>query len=169
MDTRSAKARELAEKEDRYVWHALSRSTPTEGDGPAPRMKVTEGSGAWISDSEGNRYLDGMSGLWCVNAGYGREELAGLEDHEHVGQIRHKGLLFGVELVEDKESRTPAAAEKVTGGVISACKKRGLIVGKIGDTVAGFNNVITLAPPLSVTDDDLRFIASALKDGIESL
>ncbi len=97
-----------------------------------------------------------------------RAELAGLEDHEHVGQIRHKGLLFGVELVEDKESRTPAAAEKVTG-VISACKERGLIVGKNGDTVAGFNNVITLAPPLIVTDDDLRFISSALKNGIESL
>ncbi|MDV2888448.1 aminotransferase class III-fold pyridoxal phosphate-dependent enzyme, partial [Alkalihalophilus pseudofirmus] len=28
------------------------------------------------TDIEGNRYLDGMSGLWCVNVGYGREELA---------------------------------------------------------------------------------------------
>jgi taurine-pyruvate aminotransferase len=35
--------------------------------------------------------------------------------------------------------------------------------------VAGFNNVITLAPPLIVTDDDLRFISSALTEGIESL
>ncbi len=39
-------------------------------------MVVTEGEGAWISDTDGNRYLDGISGLWCVNVGYGREELA---------------------------------------------------------------------------------------------
>src|SRR5918997_187002 len=75
MDT---KLRELIEKDERYVWHALSRYTPVEGGGtaPVPRLMVAEGSGAWVSDAEGNRYLDGMSGLWCVNVGYGREELA---------------------------------------------------------------------------------------------
>jgi taurine-pyruvate aminotransferase len=78
MDTKDAKIRELVEKDERYVWHAMSRYTPVEGGGtaPAPRIMVTEGEGAWISDAEGNRYLDGMSGLWCVNVGYGREELA---------------------------------------------------------------------------------------------
>ena len=39
-------------------------------------MIVESGEGAWITDHNGNRYLDGMSGLWCVNVGYGREELA---------------------------------------------------------------------------------------------
>src|SRR3712207_7406413 len=76
MDTTDARRiRELLEKDERYVWHALSRYTPVEGGGtaPAPRIMVTEGSGAWISDAEGNRYLDGMSGLWCVNVGYGRD------------------------------------------------------------------------------------------------
>src|SRR5699024_11330094 len=29
-----------------------------------------------ITDMNGKKYLDGMSGLWCVNVGYGREELA---------------------------------------------------------------------------------------------
>lgn len=458
MDTKKTKARELAERDERYVWHALSRYTPTDGGGkaPAPRMIVTEGSGAWISDTEGNRYLDGMSGLWCVNAGYGREELAraayeqlatlpyfpltmghepavtlgerlnewlddeyviyysnsgseanevafkiarqyhqqngepgrhkfvsryrayhgntfgalaatgqaqrkyryeplaggflhvappdryrcaycadrqacnqecaravgrtiewelpetvagvimepiitgggiiippegyveevaeicrrtgtlliidevicgfgrtgkrfghqhygikpdivtlakgitsgylplsatavrrdlfedfkgteeydhfrhvntfggnpaacalavknleimeeedlpgrsatmgeklraqlaDLEDHPNVGQIRNKGLLFGLELVEDRESRTPATADKVTK-VIAGCKERGLIVGKNGDTVAGFNNVITLAPPLVVSDDDLAFISGAIKESLADL
>lgn len=36
---------------------------------------VTHGDGVYIWDSEGNKILDGMSGLWCVNLGYGREEL----------------------------------------------------------------------------------------------
>ena len=75
MDTEK---RTLAERDERYVWHAMSRYTPTEGGGttPAPRMIVAEADGAYVTDSEGNRYLDGMSGLWCVNVGYGREELA---------------------------------------------------------------------------------------------
>ncbi len=37
---------------------------------------VVGGDGVWITDSDGRRILDGMSGLWCVNVGYGRDELA---------------------------------------------------------------------------------------------
>ena len=37
---------------------------------------ITGGKGVWLNDSDGNRILDGMAGLWCVNIGYGREELA---------------------------------------------------------------------------------------------
>ena len=37
---------------------------------------ITGADGIWLKDSEGNRILDGMAGLWCVNVGYGRHELA---------------------------------------------------------------------------------------------
>lgn len=37
---------------------------------------ITRAEGCYIWDSEGNKLLDGMSGLWCVNIGYGRRELA---------------------------------------------------------------------------------------------
>ena len=37
---------------------------------------ITRGEGVWLTDSEGNRIIDGMAGLWCVNIGYGRKELA---------------------------------------------------------------------------------------------
>ncbi|MEX0956153.1 MAG: aspartate aminotransferase family protein [Rhizobiaceae bacterium] len=37
---------------------------------------ITRADGAFIYDSEGNKILDGMAGLWCVNVGYGRDELA---------------------------------------------------------------------------------------------
>ncbi|WP_343503202.1 aspartate aminotransferase family protein [Alloyangia pacifica] len=37
---------------------------------------ITRAEGCWLTDSEGERILDGMAGLWCVNAGYGRKELA---------------------------------------------------------------------------------------------
>ena len=37
---------------------------------------ITKAEGIYIWDSEGHRLLDAMSGLWCVNVGYGRKELA---------------------------------------------------------------------------------------------
>ncbi len=37
---------------------------------------ITRARGVWLTDSEGNRILDGMAGLWCVNVGYGRKDLA---------------------------------------------------------------------------------------------
>ncbi len=40
-----------------------------------PRI-ITKAEGVWLEDSEGKRILDGMAGLWCVNLGYGRRELA---------------------------------------------------------------------------------------------
>jgi len=36
---------------------------------------ITRGEGVYIYDADGNKILDGMSGLWCVNIGYGRDEL----------------------------------------------------------------------------------------------
>ena len=37
---------------------------------------ITRGDGVWLTDSEGEQILDAMAGLWCVNIGYGRGELA---------------------------------------------------------------------------------------------
>lgn len=37
---------------------------------------ITRADGVTLTDSEGNQFLDGMAGLWCVNIGYGRDELA---------------------------------------------------------------------------------------------
>ena len=37
---------------------------------------ITHAQGHYIYDTEGTRILDGMAGLWCVNVGYGRKNLA---------------------------------------------------------------------------------------------
>ena len=37
---------------------------------------ITGGSGVWLEDQDGRRLLDALAGLWCVNVGYGRRELA---------------------------------------------------------------------------------------------
>ena len=93
------------------------------------------------------------------------QELSSLLDHPKVGDVRGRGLLIGIEMVEDKESRDPADA-KIMGAILSGCKQRGLIVGKNGDTTPGFNNVLTLCPPLNLTDEDLEFISETLKEVI---
>jgi len=42
----------------------------------AGSLVLAEADGAFVIDSDGNRYLDGIGGLWCVNVGYGRKEIA---------------------------------------------------------------------------------------------
>ena len=37
---------------------------------------ITSAQGVYVYDSNGKELLDAMAGLWCVNIGYGREELA---------------------------------------------------------------------------------------------
>ncbi|GIO23246.1 putative aminotransferase YhxA [Oceanobacillus sp. J11TS1] len=81
---------------------------------------------------------------------------------DFVGDARGLGLIVGIEIVEDKLTKKPASQDFV-GGLIAACKENGLIIGKNGDTVAGYNNILALSPPLSSTDDDIDFIISVLK------
>ena len=39
-------------------------------------LVLADSQGAYIVDSEGKRYIDGIGGLWCVNVGYGNDEIA---------------------------------------------------------------------------------------------
>lgn len=96
------------------------------------------------------------------------KDLGALRSHPAVGDIRGKGLLLGIELVSDKSEQTPIEAEKVTG-VMNRCKEKGLIIGRNSDTVGGYDNIIQLAPPLSITDEDYEFIVDTLIDSIESI
>jgi 4-aminobutyrate aminotransferase-like enzyme len=77
-------------------------------------------------------------------------------------------LLFGIELVEDKETKEPAGPERVAAA-ISGCRERGLVIANNADTVAGLNNVLTLAPPLIIGEDEVEFIARTLRESIHSV
>ena len=44
--------------------------------GELPNRIVTGGEGVYITDRENNRLLDAFAGLYCVNVGYGRQEIA---------------------------------------------------------------------------------------------
>ena len=55
--------------------HYLHPFTDFKDRSGAVAASLTRAEGVYIWDSEGHRILDGMSGLWCVNLGYGRREL----------------------------------------------------------------------------------------------
>jgi taurine-pyruvate aminotransferase len=88
-----------------------------------------------------------------------------LQDHPYVGDVRGKGLLIGIELVADKDTKEPLEVSLVNQ-VIGICKENGLIIGKNGTTVAGYNNVLTLSPPLNIEDSDLSFLVNTLTDAL---
>lgn len=91
-----------------------------------------------------------------------------LQESRFVGDVRGKGLLIGIELVSDRRTKEPLKAEEVNK-VIAGCRKKGLIIGKNGATVAGYNNVLTLAPPLNIGYADLDFLIKTLTEEILAL
>lgn len=64
----------LADLDRRHVFHPFTVLGAHEAAGP--RRMIVSGEGSTVYDEEGRAYLDAMAGLWCVNAGYGREEIA---------------------------------------------------------------------------------------------
>jgi putrescine aminotransferase len=71
----------IVESRSREEWQELDSShylhpfTDYKDLGEKKSRIITRADNVYIYDVDGNRILDGMSGLWCVNAGYGRDEL----------------------------------------------------------------------------------------------
>ena len=70
-DTHDTKA--LQELDKQHYMHPFTDSKAMHEKGT---RIITGADGCYIYDSEGGKVLDGMAGLWCVNIGYGRDELA---------------------------------------------------------------------------------------------
>ncbi len=96
------------------------------------------------------------------------ERLRRLASHRAVGDIRTFGFTAGIELVEDKASKRPAPAESVAK-VIESCKQRGLLIGKNGDTVPGYANVLTLSPPFVTTFEEIDWMVATLEFALNTL
>ncbi len=85
---------------------------------------------------------------------------AGLADVPHVGDVRGRGLLLGVELVEDRATLEPARARTATA--VRRMRDRGVIVGHSGRLM----NVVKLSPPLVTEDGDWDRVIDDLIDVI---
>lgn len=79
---------------------------------------ITKAEGCWLEDSDGNRILDGMAGLWCVNVGYGRQELVDAATRQ-MAELPYYNTFFqsatpaSVELAAKLADIAPAGLEKV--------------------------------------------------------
>ena len=83
--------------------------------------------------------------------------LAGLP---HVGDIRQCGFMVGIELVQDRPTKTPYPLERRIGHrVAQACRLRGLLLRPLG-------NVMALVPPLSISDRELTAMIAILHSAI---
>ncbi len=91
-----------------------------------------------------------------------RAHLARIAELEHVGHVRQRGLIAGIELVRDRATREPYPWAERRG--IRACehaRERGVLLRPLG-------NVIVLFPPLAVSLDELDTICAAAERGIEA-
>lgn len=92
-----------------------------------------------------------------------------LGGHPSVGEVRGRGLLVGVELVADRESRNPfPRAARVTEAVVAAAQDRGVLLYSgtgVADGVDG--DTLLAGPPFVVTDDELVRIADVLAESID--
>ena len=71
--------------------------------------------------------------------------------HRLIGDVRGRGLMVGVELVLDRETKEPATRE--TLAVWEAAKEMGLLIGKGGLD----GNVLRIKPPMCITAADVDF------------
>lgn len=92
----------------------------------------------------GKHLKDGLTGL--------------MEKHPLIGEVRGMGLMLGVELVRDRETKEPAATE--AADVLELCKDRGLIIGKGGL----FGNTLRIKPPMCITKADADFMVACLDE-----
>jgi 4-aminobutyrate aminotransferase len=83
-----------------------------------------------------------------------------MEKHRMIGDVRGRGLMIGIELVRDRQTKERAVKER--DEVVRACFRRGLLVLGAGQ------NAIRLSPPLVITKDQadtaLRILGEALNE-----
>jgi hypothetical protein len=92
-----------------------------------------------------------------------------LADHPNVGEIRGRGLMLGIELVADRETRAPfPRSARLTEGIIRAARADGLLLYSGTGLANGVDgDSILLGPPFIVTDDELVRIAGGLAAALD--
>jgi alanine-glyoxylate transaminase/(R)-3-amino-2-methylpropionate-pyruvate transaminase len=97
----------------------------------------------------------------------GNQLLAGLnrlkEKHNLIGDVRGKGLMLGIELVKDRQTKEPAKAEAAQ--VMENAKDMGLLLGKGG--LQG--QTVRFSPPMCLTSADADFLLDVLDRSFAAL
>ena len=91
------------------------------------------------------------------------ERLATISNHPHVGSIRGRGLMVGIELVAERDSKTPFDPSMQVGrAVCQHAVEQGVWIRPLGD-------VIILMPPLIASDSELEMLVDVVMNAIQKV
>ena len=80
------------------------------------------------------------------------DQVSEISRFQHVGDVRHKGMLMGIELVNDKKKKTPFSTKKSFNKLVfEAGRKNGIYLRTLG-------NIIMLVPPLAISQKELNLL-----------
>ncbi|WP_223593235.1 aspartate aminotransferase family protein [Neobacillus bataviensis] len=87
-----------------------------------------------------------------------------------IGDIRGKGLLMGIEFVEEESAKTPfPRSAQVTQKIVALAKEKGLLIYPAGAGIDGVNgDAIIVSPPLTISKREIEELAALLKETFEA-
>ena len=96
--------------------------------------------------------------------------LAALRERPHVGDVRGRGLLAGIELVADPATRAPfPRAARVAERVTAAALEAGLVVWpNVGHVDGRDGDIVMLAPPFTIAEGELEELAARLERALDA-
>jgi 4-aminobutyrate aminotransferase-like enzyme len=148
--------------------------------GVVARSDIVDAFGEWamyfntfagnpVSCAVGMAVLDVIEGeQLAANAvetgAYVAQGLAALQQrYPVIGDVRHKGLFFGVELVSDRDLKAPAADQART--LVNAMARRGVLISRIGQ----HDNVLKMRPPMPFGREHADLLLQTLDDCLAEL
>jgi alanine-glyoxylate transaminase/(R)-3-amino-2-methylpropionate-pyruvate transaminase len=135
----------------------------------ADRLHFNTFGGNPVVCAQGSTVLDIIEreNMQANSLNIGNKILAGLnelkEKYKLIGDVRGKGLLLGVELVKDRQSKEPAREESAQ--VMENCKEMGLLLGKGGL----WGQTIRFSPPMCIKEHDADFLIDVVDCALETL
>ena len=137
---------------ERGLVHITSHvSDPLPAEAALAVLDVVEQEDLASKAGERGRYLQGR--------------LRELQDrHEVIGDVRGMGLLCGIELVADRDSRRPA--DDLGTAFTQECGRRGLSVNLVRGRAGGPANCIRMAPPLTISTGEVDLAVTIMDDAL---
>jgi 2,2-dialkylglycine decarboxylase (pyruvate) len=89
------------------------------------------------------------------------------ERHEAIGDVRGVGLLTGIELVEDRDTRAPADA--LGAAFTDECERCGLSINLVRGRAGGAANCVRMAPPLTIAEDEIDLAVTIMDQALTTV
>src|SRR4051794_18394964 len=112
-----------------------------------------------------------QEGLAAAALARGEQLIGGLQElqarHEAIGGVRGMGLLVGIELVEDRDTKAPA--DTLGTALTEECERNGLSINLVRGRAGGSANCIRMAPPLTISGDEVDLALTILDESLTTV